>query len=146
LYACGCDWKYPFSASKKVAEYLVEQKLTQKPIIGCFDSVASAVAARLDTPIYYLQSNRLGTYLIFDNKWEVLVRQCGSSQEFVDILLDRSYDYMLKKKEDVVLLFSFDFDIKRTKYPITSIGLFTESIQPDEIYALYLMKYPNTPH
>lgn len=145
FYACLNDWKYPFSASKKAAEYLVEQKLAQKPIIGCLDFVASAVAARLDTPIYCPQSDRMQTFLIFDGKREALLRQCGGlSREFVDIILERSYDYMLRKKEDILLL--FHFEIGRTKYPIIPIAEFTESIQSDEIYYLYLMKYPNTPN
>ncbi len=144
LYACVCDWRYPFSASKEVAEYLVKQKLAQKPIVGCLDYVASAVAARLDTPIYYPQNGRLGTYLIFDGKREETLRQYGASSAFEDFILDRSYDYMLKKKEDVLLLLSFT--LGQTKYPIIPIRTFTASIQPDEIYALYLMKYPNTPN
>jgi hypothetical protein len=142
LYACVCDLRYPFSASKEVAEYLVEQKLAQKPIAGCLDYVASAVAARLDTPIYYPQNGRLGTYLIFDGKREETLRQYGASSAFEDFILDRSYDYMLEKKEDVLLLLSFT--LGPTKYPIIPIRTFTASIQPDEIYALYLMKYPNT--
>jgi hypothetical protein len=141
LYACVCDWKYPFSASKEVAEYLVKEKLAQKPIIGCLDYPASAVAARLDTPIYYPQNDRFETYLIFDGMREKSLRQYGLTQEFKDIMLEKSYDYMLKKKEDVVLLFSFV--ITQTKYPIIPLRTFTASIQNDETYALYLMIYPN---
>jgi len=140
VFACAMDWKHPFSASKAAAAYLKEHKLTQVPMAGCFDYVASAVAIRLGIAIYVPQSDRMQTFLVFDARHDALLLECGGpNDKFKDIILQRSYEYMMRKKEDILLL--YHFKLGQTQYPITPLAEFTDSIVRDEIYYIYLMKY-----
>jgi len=57
------DLKYPFSQSMAVANFLRENHLEDRFIVGDYDYAASAVSFHLRRPIYYPNQLKSGTYL-----------------------------------------------------------------------------------
>jgi len=60
--------RIPFSASREAALYIEQNHLTGVPIVGYPDYSAMPVSGYLDEKIYYLDSERWGTFIIEDNK------------------------------------------------------------------------------
>lgn len=69
-WAVGVDWAHPFSTSRQAARMLQERELDGLPIVGLPDSLMSPLAAWLDKPIYFADSRRWGTFVVWDNHRE----------------------------------------------------------------------------
>ena len=62
IYAYAADWKYPYAAGKRTAEFLRSTGLANVPIVSSREPYVEPLSAYLDKPIYYLQSSRFGSY------------------------------------------------------------------------------------
>lgn len=83
LFAVAVSMRYPFSASRQVADFLREQHLDHAPLISEPDFVAQSVLAYLQRPsAYYLERHGLGSIIIW-NREEYLQRHVPSRQELV---------------------------------------------------------------
>lgn len=69
--AAWLDFSYDFTPAGRVAGFLRDHNLQDRPIVGLPDGVASAVAGNLDRPFYYPDCRRWGTFLIWDNRREL---------------------------------------------------------------------------
>lgn len=58
----------PFSLSKKTARYIQEQQWDTLPIIGIPNERVCVLSGYLDKKFYYPQSDRLGSFVIWDNQ------------------------------------------------------------------------------
>lgn len=59
------DVRQPMSAGKAVAEYLRSRHLENLPMIACRDVQTCTVSGYLDRPLYYPESGRQGTFIIW---------------------------------------------------------------------------------
>ncbi len=57
-----------FSYGKTVANYIQENKLSNRYLIGHYDATVSTVAAYLNQEMYFPQSGRSGTFVIWDRE------------------------------------------------------------------------------
>lgn len=68
LVAVSLDLSLPFSNGRDVASYIRREGLENSLIVGEPDIAASTVAAYLDRDVYYPNSGRFGSYIIWDRK------------------------------------------------------------------------------
>ena len=132
ITASSVDWFSPFSASKETAKFIKNSKMDNMLMLGDMDFPASAVAGYLNRRIYYTQSNRFGSFIIWNNE-----RGDHSAQE----ILKKAQELSLQRKEDILLIMNYKLDISSALNPIAKIKEFKKSIVPNEKYYLYLMSY-----
>ena len=132
LVASGVDWFYPFSAGKETAKFIKDKHMNNMLMLGDMDFVASVVAGYLNRKIYYTQSNKFGSFIIWNNK-----RGNHSAYE----ILKKAQELTLQRKEDILLIMNYELDISSALNPIAKIKEFKKSIVPNEKYYLYLMSY-----
>ncbi len=61
---------HPFSEGRNVATWLQRNRMAAAPIIGSRDSTISPISGYLGRPIYYLECECLGTFIVWNNKRE----------------------------------------------------------------------------
>lgn len=62
----GADLRFPFTGGKDAAEVLARNGADRTLIIGGRNAYAITLAGYLDQPVFYLEENYLGTYVIWD--------------------------------------------------------------------------------
>ena len=68
LIASAIALQVPFSGSKAASDFLRSKHMDNMFIIGYPDYAVSSVAGYLNREIYYPQGNRMGSYVIWDNR------------------------------------------------------------------------------
>ena len=133
VYASAMDWVYPFSASKRVAEFLKAPRFADAQIAGYPDPSASAVAGYLGREIYYLASDRHGTFVVYDLK--------GHRKSFTEVIDSAHRIATVPNRETVLILDPWEprFD-PGEQDELVLLGSFTESIEPSESFNVYLLK------
>jgi hypothetical protein len=131
MLATGMDWIYPFSASKEVARFITDKGMKDMPIVGYRDSLASAVSGHLNRPIYYPNSDRVGSFLIFDQK---RLREIADEE-----VLEKAENLILGEKRDVLLVLSHR--LNELPYSVVMLKEFDAGIVQSETYSVYLMRY-----
>lgn len=130
ILAVRADLQYPFSASKDVAQFLKEHDMTDMVMIGNEDFAASSVAGYLNRALYYAESDRLGTFIV----WEP-GRQPVSSGE----LIRKAENFAALEHRDVLLILNHDLGPEADG--LVKIRSFDQSIVKDERYVLYRKSY-----
>ena len=130
IFASCVDWVYPFSASKEVAKFITDKGMKNMLMLGHSDTVASGVAGHLNRPIYYPNSDRVGSFIIFDQK-----RKPMKSDE----ILEKAKNLMAKKKQDLLLILSYR--LNEVPHSVVMVKEFNAGIVADEKYCLYFMSY-----
>jgi len=132
LAASGVDWFYPFSAGKEIAKFIKDKQMNNMLMLGDMDFPASVVAGYLNRKIYYTQSNRFGSFVLWNNE-----RGDRSANE----ILEKARELSLQRKEGILLIMNYKLDISSAAYPVRKIKEFKKSIVPNEKYYLYLISY-----
>ena len=132
IAASGADWFYPFSAGKETAKFIKDKQMDNMLMLGDMDFPASVISGYLNRRIYYTQSNRFGSFIIWNNE-----RGDHSAQE----ILKKAQELTLQRKEDILLVMNYELDTSSALNPIVKIKEFKKSIVPNEKYYLYLMSY-----
>ena len=132
LAASGADWFYPFSAGKETAKFIKDKQMDNMLMLGDMDFPVSIIAGYLNRRIYYTQSNRFGSFILWNNN-----RGDRSALE----IIKKAQELTAKRKEDVLLIMNYELDISSALNPIVKIKEFKKSIVPNEKYYLYLMSY-----
>jgi hypothetical protein len=68
IIAISIDWICPFSQSRATAAYIRDHGLADAFIVGEKDTPAAAIAAYLDRQIYFPRGDRIGSYIIYDQR------------------------------------------------------------------------------
>jgi len=131
IFASVMEWRYPFSQGKNAARYIRESGMDNMPIVGYMDFAASSVAGYLDRPFYYPNSDKLGKFVVFDTQRRISM---GPAE-----VLENAWQLAEKEKSDVLLVLNMELGGKYDS--IAEIKRFTGSIQGDEEFYLYLLKY-----
>lgn len=128
------DLEKEFSASRKAAAYIQNEKLDTLPIVGSADYVISCLPSILNKKdIYYVEKSDWGTFLIWNNKRKYKI-------EAEDIV--RSVERVTEQYNKVLLVLSKPlpaltlFDEKNIK--VRYLNEYTSSVVADEVYYIYL--------
>ena len=132
IAASGVDWFYPFSAGKETAKFIKDKQMDNMLMLGDMDFPASVVAGYLNREIYYTQSNKFGSFIIWNDK-----RGDRSASE----ILKKAQELSQQRREDILFVMNYELDISSALNPIVKIKEFKKSIVSNEKYYLYLMSY-----
>lgn len=130
------DAKYPFSASKNVAGFIMNLKDKDFVIAGHRDTPASPLAAYLNSEIYYIEEDKFGSFYAWPKNRLINLKFCEvvtRAKRVRDltgkpVLLVLNY---FPRKEEFMCTF---------KYSIFLIGKFPTSIVASESYSIWLMR------
>jgi hypothetical protein len=130
MFASVMEWRYPFSEGKHAARYIKESGLNNLPIAGYLDFIASTAGGYLDRQIYYPNSDGFDTFVVFDSKRKMTM---GTEE-----VLAKARQLAENEKSDVLLMLHYDIGEENGTIPLSR---FTENLQHDESFYLYLLKY-----
>lgn len=136
IYAYFIEIKHPFSASKTTANFIIQNYLENKFIIGNRDVAASAVAVWLRKPIYYIASDKIISYVLFDNKR----KEYEGTDE-----IKKTIEVMKSKNiRESIWLLNHPLSGKKPKeLSVNLLEKFETSIVADEIYYIYRVNLIN---
>jgi len=140
------DYKYPFSQSKNVAQYILQSKYNALPVIIHPYSSAVSVSAYLGRPYYSLVTESMASFC----KWETNPFMISN-----DTFYQRLNNYMANKKQDVLLVrnkFSkndtfYENEITNNRFyenknmKIEFLKIFEPAVPSNEEYVLYRVVY-----
>jgi hypothetical protein len=126
------DVIFPFSSSYEAAAFIKNDRRTANlPVAGSIDYIVSPIAGYLQRPVYYLDSGRLGTFIIWDKK-----RKIWTLEDLITIAGT--------EKKDVVLVTSYPLQTNLIELlRLSELRSFSRGIAYDEVYWIYLFKYTN---
>ncbi|MFZ5806792.1 MAG: hypothetical protein ACOY3I_06265 [Verrucomicrobiota bacterium] len=135
VYAYAQDWLRPFTASRAAVEFL--RTLNPKTeIIGAPDYALSPFSGYLNRPIYYLNSDRYGSYAKWDHHRVILD---------LPMTLDRIQKFMNDKTECILILgYNFPQALQENNLSancnIQELARFEQTSIADEMYVIYSVK------
>lgn len=129
LFAFSMDLNYTFSGSKEVANYLSQAGIKDYVLAGSRDYAAAPVAAFLNRQIYYPESNKFGSFIVWRNR---------KMHEKVKIL-DR-VDRLITENHKAVLMLNYKLKVTKPDLNISFLFQSKQSIVRDENYYLYLIE------
>jgi len=129
MFTYTMDLLYPFSASKEVAQIIKSQELDQYLISGSKDYAVAPLAALLNQKIYYLESDRLGSFINWNQRENI------DEAEFV-----RRLENVVQKNTTVLVL---NHELYNKVYKLLNVSQIfktNKSIVQGEDYYLYLVE------
>lgn len=122
------ETRLTFSRSEAAASYIQEQQLDTLPIVGVVDYQTSALLGFLHKDAYYLQSERQGSFIIWDER-----RLQTMTDEQV---LAKTKQYAREQNTDVLLVSNRDLSAQGLQLK----EKFTDNaVIVDELYFLYIV-------
>jgi hypothetical protein len=127
VFAVGMDLIYPFSASQEVANFIRKQGLENALIVGSSDAPTASVAGYLNRRIYYPESDRLGSFIL----WQ------GRERVRPSVMLSKVSQLLNGNQKEALLVLSYEL---KANHPDLTIGRLFDSqrsIALNETYHLY---------
>jgi hypothetical protein len=128
VIAISIDWVRPFSQSRATAAYIRDHGLGGAFIVGEKDTPAAAIAAYLDRQIYFPRGDRIGSYIIYDQR-----RLAFDPANLLDVCRRKAREH-----GGEVLLVSTS-PLPSGTAGVRPVGELTGSIVNDEDFWLYLV-------
>ena len=129
----------PFSGSREAAKIIRQKAPPGIPIIGDCDSAVGAVAAYLDRPAYIAW--RREYYPFTDNPDPIRRPGRGLTPMPPAELSESLRGFLAAEKRDVVLVVNYPLSIPQDNKDIQLLGVVNRSINADEQYLIFLVKY-----
>jgi hypothetical protein len=127
-WAFAIDWREPFSTSRRAADLVRSSGLGHLPIVGLPDHLTAPLAAWLNKPIYFADSRRWGTFVIWDNH-----REEGTPRDLLQ--------QIGRVGDDVVFVANRPFHLKNVRgVDFTEVGQLPGGIVPSERYYVYRVR------
>jgi hypothetical protein len=127
--AVSVDWRHPFTQSERVAAFLRERGLTDLIVAGDIDNGIVPIGAALDREIYFLQGDRMGSFVLWDRG-----RFATDPKTFPDLARAKAAE----RGEPVVVVLNYPSD-----HPaFEKLAEFTGAIEPYENYWVYVVPNP----
>jgi hypothetical protein len=123
--------RFAFSSSSAVASYITSHGLLDTVMVGTKHYIASSVALSLNHPIYYAESDRIGTFVV----WKAGRRRLAPAQ-----IIEKVEALSRAERRNVLLISSYEFG---DSGPLKRLVSFTDNVISDERYILYLHCYPS---
>ncbi len=131
LFAYGMDLIHPFSQATATTAWIQAHNLADHRLVGDRDWAALSVSGALDKPMYYPASDRVGTFIIWNNR-----RGDISSRD----LSDRINQQIAASQQNLLLVLNYPLEPNiaqaLTKAPV-KLAQFLGAIVEDENYYLY---------
>jgi hypothetical protein len=129
LIGYGRDLILPYSASRAVAEYLVNYGFDQATLVGSNDFMASPISGHLNKKIYYPESQAFGSFVIFTkNRQEV---------DDKEILRQINQKLGTTLTPPIILILNHPLTMTWPGLTITPLKQFRHSFIQEEQYYLY---------
>ncbi len=131
LFAYGMDWVLPFSQAQATSQFIQRQNLTSLALIGDRDWATLTVSGFLDQPLFYPASDRVGTFLIWNDQ-----RRDRPWPE----VLQRSQQYLASQSQSGFWILNYALtpaELALLPQAGQPTGQFTGAIVADENYYLY---------
>lgn len=152
IIAYSNDLIRPFSMSKVTSSYIENTQLNNLPLMGLPDERVSAVPGYLNRKIYYPQSDRWGTFVIWDSQREHItaenIVEPSEKRQLVKRNIYREVNKITRENPTDVLLIStvpINFQISGLK--ITPLTQFiANTIGRENSYRLYLVQKKALPN
>ncbi len=129
LFAFSMELNYTFSGSKEVANYIDQPGLKDYVLVGSRDYAAAPVAAFLDRKIYYPESDKFGSFIVWRNR-ELFQRR--------EVLTH--VERLITQNNKALLILNYKLKAKKPDLNISFLFKSSQSIIPDETYYLYLIQ------
>ncbi len=150
IYAWSMDYRYPFSNIQKTAAFLKKEKLDTNFILGGVDYVMSPLTNIIQKPIFYPESDTLGTFIVWDKKR-------AAAYPF-DQILKKAQDLVRQGHTKYIMILSLGLENSQTKEKVKEGYLSADirvrliekfdkrCISEDEKYYIYWVEkvVPNT--
>ncbi len=118
----------PYSASREAANYIKSINFRGYILVGSEDFAISPISGYLQTRIYYPESKKLGSFVLFNQQ-----RQVVNDSE----ILAQVYDLILQSQKPVLLILNHKLNASQPNLIIKPIKEFTNSFIGNEVYYLY---------
>jgi hypothetical protein len=124
------DLTLPYSASRATAHYLQRHQLDRLFLIGSEDFTMTPISGYLGRKIYYPESNKVGSFVIFNQQ-----RHPVNDQEILQQVLSK-----LAESSPILLILNHPLETSFPTLNIQPLEKFTNSFIGNEQYYLYLIR------
>jgi len=128
------DLFLPYSASRETARYIKSNDLNKYLMVGSVDFAISPISGYLQEKIYYPESNKLGSFVLFNQQRKVV-----NDQE----ILTQVQKFINQQQKTVLLILNHPLNESKSGLMIEKIQEFTHSFIGNEVYYLYQIKSEN---
>lgn len=128
----GQDFLHPFSAAKATAAFLRTPEFSKATLVGYLDSFTTPVAGYLGRPLYSLQSQSSGTYVLWNED-----RELGVSFAPLCRILRRQ---LRRHPEGIILVFTQPPPLCGARLKPEELASFEDSLLPEERYGVYRLR------
>jgi hypothetical protein len=135
IFSYSRDLILPYSASRATAKYIQNQQLDKLFIAGSEDFAIAPITAYLNRKIYYLESDSLGSFVLFSKQRESLDDAKIS---------DKLSQLIKQEKGEILLILNRKLEISGKDLTISSLAQFTHAFIHNEKYYLYLVRERGT--
>lgn len=122
------SWHFPFTAGKAVADYIRQQKLEDRIIIGDRDWALTTVAGHLGKPLYHLTSRKYATYVVWDSERAEIMTP--------EQILEAAHAMQRRAGRRALVVLNYELEPEYLG-DFRLVKTFTRSIMPDEVFFLY---------
>jgi len=128
LVSFSRDLTIPYSASRATADYLQQEKLSNKLIVGSEDFAVSPLSGYLQKQIYYPETQKMGSYVLFNSK-----RKTVNDQQ----ILEQTSNLLTSHPQGIILLLNHPLTTHSDRLKIAPLSAFKRSFIYNESYILY---------
>jgi len=118
----------PYSASRATAQFIQKEHLEHLFMVGSPDLVMAPLCGYLQRQIYYPESKKMGSFVLFNN---------NRMEVSVDEVLRQVRDLLRERQSDILLILNSELDRSPTDLQILPLAQFTEALIYNEKYYLY---------
>ena len=131
IVAFSRDLITPYSSSQVTANFIKDNELSNHLIMGSEDFTIAPISGYLNQKIYYPESQKLGSYVLFNNERKI-VNDGDIMKQMINIIAEEN--------QDILLIMNREFMERSPNLDIEFIEKFTNSFIYNEKYYLYLVK------
>ena len=131
IVAFSRDLITPYSSSQVTANFIKDNELSNHLIMGSEDFTIAPISGYLNQKIYYPESQKLGSYVLFNNERKI-VNDGDIMKQMINIIDEEN--------QDILLIMNREFMERSPNLDIEFIEKFTKSFIYNEKYYLYLVK------
>ncbi|WP_250125305.1 hypothetical protein [Chroococcidiopsis sp. CCMEE 29] len=135
IFAFSMDLFYPFSGSQEVANFIERQRLNDTVIVGSRDLDVSPLAAFLDRKIYYPESGRFGSFILWNSRYR---KEVGSKT-----IISSINQFVKQKTNTMLLVLTKEIDVLIPNYSISAIYKSSRSIVAEQYYLYLIQRKPD---
>ena len=129
------DLFVPYSASRATANFIKKQQFTNTFIVGSQDFTITPIAGYLNTKIYYPESKKLGSFVLFNSQ-----RKEVSTED----ILSQINQIINQENNNILLILNYKIESGQKNLDISEIAKFKDSLIYNEKYYLYNIRKSKT--